>query len=193
MASAIRSRLRAGVLTVPGVFVGYLRAGLHLQFGNAAKEVATLSFQPWSRERSEAYTTARSTQNASCALLYLIGWDPKRPEPDMRVNLYRHRAPLLGAFKLISDLAEDALTVPRSPFVDAEEIYGLRFYSWGVEEWITRMPSVSAVSGVALRIGADLEVAALSLRSNGGRLWSNLTARMRRAGRRSESVAARNL
>jgi hypothetical protein len=190
MASAIQSRRRAGVLTVPGVFVGYLRAGLHLQLGNAAKEVAALSLQLQSRERSEAHAVARSIQDASYALLHLTGWDPKRPEPDMRVNLYRHRAALLGAFKLISDLAENALMVPRSPFVDVEEIYGLRFYAWGVKERITRMPSVSATSGVALRIGADLEMAVLSLRSGGGRLWGDLITGVKRAGRRSKSVTA---
>jgi len=145
------SRSRAGVLFIPSVFVGYLRAGLHLRLAKAAEEVGTISLEPRHWQQAPEYTTARSRRDADRALLDVIGWDTKRPEPDVRVNIYRHRESLLGAFGLVSEVAFNMLKSDGG--VDREEIFGLRFFVYGVEQWVAASPSVPSPGALALLVG----------------------------------------
>jgi hypothetical protein len=51
-------RTQAGAFVGSGLFVGFLRAGLQWQLGQAAEDTAQLSLQPRETVRFEAYAAA---------------------------------------------------------------------------------------------------------------------------------------
>jgi hypothetical protein len=190
---AVLKQLRAGVFPVPGVFVSYLRAGLHWQLGHAADEIAQLSLQPRGHLRSEGYAAALARQDASRALLNLTGWDPRHSERDVPVNLYRHAEPLLAALRFIVNYEVLMIQAPDHGQnghveLDVQSVYGLRFFVNGLEGIVAALPSVPTTARLALRIGADLEVAALAAWSGDtDRLWSDAIETTRRAAEWSRS------
>jgi hypothetical protein len=119
-----------------------------------------------------------SAYRSSRELLNLIGTDTRRPESDAPVNLYRHREPLVDALRLASEVETRLLASGRCRGMDAEEVYGLRFFVWGVEGPAGELPSSSALGVVVLRVAVEFELAARLLTSgDGGRLWGDLRTR----------------
>jgi|GEM_PF-4378316 hypothetical protein len=149
--------IKAGVYTVPAMFVSHLRAGLHLQLGEEADAISHLSLWPREQPRSTAYNMTLARVDDLRALLGLTGWDERHPERDVPVNLYRHGDSLASALRFIAE--QESVAGDE----DAQTVYGLRFYASGVEGLIAKVSTPPA--GRARRIAADVLIAARAARS----------------------------
>ncbi len=157
----LRQAVRVGVLVVPGVIVGYLRAGLQWRLGHAAEDIALLSIRPREHTRRASYDPALNQHDSSRALLNVIGWDAQPIRPDVRVNLYRHGRVLVDALRLFIEIETNFRDArAKAAGIDPDMTFGLHFWLGCVDEDIATLEAMPAPVAMAGLIAAEVEVAA---------------------------------